>query len=170
MTSFELNALRDAALIANVRRFVGETCHHLLEDADICSRVVLATHEMLDNAIRHAANAGSASQATEASRLKVTLQRDESEAVVAIETTNAIDEQHAATLRDVLAEIAQSSDREAFYVALIRRIADRAESSWLGLGRVHAESELGLSSRFEGGLVHLRAEGRFPLEASRRLP
>lgn len=164
VTTFELSAPRDAALIANVRRFVGELCQHLLEDSDIASRVVLATHEMLDNAVRHAA----ADRRSTPSQLKVTLKREDREASVVIDTTNAVDEARAATLRRVLDEIAQSTDRAEFYVALIRRIAARAEATWLGLGRVHAESELGLSGRFEEGLVHLRAEGRFPLDAGRR--
>jgi hypothetical protein len=154
-----MSVTRDTTLIATVRRFVGELCMRVLDDPNVTSRVVVATHEMLDNAVRYASREGS--------QIRVTVQRVRDEANVVIDTTNGLDADRARDLQRVLDELRAGSDRPALYLSLIRRAARREGGSGLGLGRVYAESELDLSGRFEDDVVHLRAEGRFSLEEQR---
>jgi anti-sigma regulatory factor (Ser/Thr protein kinase) len=51
--SFELNFRPNVALVSVVRRFVTEFYQRFLSDADGTSRVALATHELLENAVRY---------------------------------------------------------------------------------------------------------------------
>jgi hypothetical protein len=154
---FELSLFSpDMTLIATVRRFVSDLCTRAFDDDDITSRVVVATHELLDNAVRYSSR--------DASGIRVELQRVGDEVDVHIITRNRFDEAHGRELERLLDEMRASSDRATFYQTLIRRVAKRSENgSGLGLGRVHAEAELDLDSRFDTGIVHICAEGRFPL-------
>jgi Histidine kinase-like ATPase domain len=155
VTSFELSLVPDATLITTVRRFVGELCTRVLADADITSRVVVATHELLDNAVRYASR--------DASGIRVELQRLGEKVKVVIVTKNRLSDERGRRLRGLLDEMRASSDRAHFYRELLGRVARRVDGSGLGLGRVHAESELDVSGRFEEDLVLVRAEGAFPL-------
>ncbi|MBX3198054.1 MAG: ATP-binding protein [Labilithrix sp.] len=149
-TAFELSVSPDPTLIASVRRFVAELCGRVLADGDITARVVVATHELLDNAVRYATR--------DASRIRVELHHLGADVGVVIVTKNRLDEDRGRDLRRLLDDMKASSDRRAYYTALMRRVADGAG---LGLGRVHAEAGLDLSGRFEEDSVLIRAEGRF---------
>lgn len=155
--SFELSLSHDLSLVATVRRFVGELSKRILVDPDVASRVAVAAHELIDNAVRHASD--------DESRVKVTLRRTEAGGEVEIVTMNRASEERGAQVERLLEEMQQKIDRGAIYQTLLRRAARRTEGSGLGLGRVHAESELDLTGRFEEGVVHVRAEGRFEMNA-----
>ncbi|MDF2693332.1 MAG: hypothetical protein K0S65_1715 [Labilithrix sp.] len=152
VASFELVLTSDETLVATVRRFVGELCVRVLIDPDVTSRVVIATHELLDNAVRHAAG--------DASGIRVELARFGEEVGVVIVTRNRIDEVHGRVLQGVLDEMHTSADRETFYRDLLGRVA-RMDGSGLGLARVFAEAGMNVSSRREEDVVILRAEGWF---------
>src|SRR5678809_476618 len=50
---FELNFKPNVALVSVVRRFVTEFYQRFLSDPDGTSRVALATHELLENAVKY---------------------------------------------------------------------------------------------------------------------
>lgn len=153
---FELNLLSpDTALLATVRRFVGELSGRVLADADVTSKIVLATHELLDNAIRHAAK--------DESGIRVELRRPSNFVDVVIVTKNRAADERRRVLELLLGEMHACSDRADYYQKLLDRVARRTDGAGLGLGRVYAESELDLSVRFEEGIVTTRAEGRLAL-------
>ncbi|MCW5835279.1 MAG: ATP-binding protein [Labilithrix sp.] len=152
-TAFELSVWPDPTIIASVRRFVAELCGRVLADGDITARVVVATHELLDNAVRYATR--------DASRIRVELHHLDRDVGVVIATKNRIDEDRGRELRRRLDEMRASSDRGAYYRALLRRAAEGVEGAGLGLGRVHAEAGLDVSGRFDDDSVLIRAEGRF---------
>lgn len=146
-----------------MRRFVGDLCLRVLEDADVTARVVVAAHELYDNALRHAP-AGE-------SRLRAEVMRSgPEEGTVLLATTNTVAGDREDVLRAVLAEVATATDRAAFYQSLLRRVARRGPSEapvGLGIGRVHAEAELLVSGSIVEGVVTIEARGRFPLRVAR---
>jgi len=154
-TSFELSLSPDAPLVVTVRRFVGELCGRFVADGDVTSRVIVATHELLDNAVRYASG--------DVTRIRVELHRLAEEIGVVIVTKNRLDEDRSRQLDSILGEMNASSDRAVYYRDLVRRAAEQVERSGLGLGRVHAEAGLDVSGRFEEDSVLIRAEGRFRL-------
>ena len=146
-----------------MRRFVGDLCLRVLEDPDVTSRVVVAAHELFDNAIRHASE-GESQLHVEVSRLGVAL--DEGEIVLA--TANAIAADRALLLSSFLEEIAASTDRGAFYQSLLRRVGRSEIPIGLGLGRIHAEAELDITGGVVDGVARIAARGRFPLRVVAR--
>ena len=146
-----------------MRRFVGDLCLRVLEDADVTARVVVAAHELFDNALRHATDGES--------RLRAEMTRSgPEEGTVLLATTNTVAADREEVLRAVLTEVATATDRAAFYQSLLRRVARRAPSEapvGLGIGRVHAESELLVRGSIVEGVVTIEARGRFPLRVAR---
>src|SRR5689334_7637909 len=53
MTAFELQFRPSATLIQVVRRFVFDFYEGVLDDPDTVARVALATHELLENAVKY---------------------------------------------------------------------------------------------------------------------
>lgn len=153
---FELSVAPEAITIASVRRFLGELCARLLSNREITSKVLVATHELLDNSIRH-----SSSQA--ASGIRVELHRSVQDVRVVIVTRNHASDVRKSELTRIIDEVHASSERASFYQVLLERVAKGIDGAGLGLGRVHVEADFDLSVRFEEDVVIVRAEGRFPL-------
>ena len=161
--SFELCVPRDGSssstsILPMVRRFVRELCMRTLFDPDVTTRVVVASHELLDNAVRHGERDGSS--------IRVSIARTASEADVVIDTSNFVDALRASALREFLAMLAREG-ASPHYACALQRIAsspvETAMPGGLGLGRVQAEAAFVLSCRFEDEMAHVRARGRFPL-------
>jgi hypothetical protein len=180
VTSFELAIAPDQTLVATVRRFVGELCARVLDDPDITSRVIVATHELLDNAVRHASTPwsvfgdtsalgstnvlamtrSSADALAHTTTIRVELERHSDDVGVVIQTRNRIDADRGRMLKRLFEEMQAASDRAAFYRELIGRAA-RMDGWGLGLGRVYAEAGMDLTRRLEDDIVVIRAQGRY---------
>jgi anti-sigma regulatory factor (Ser/Thr protein kinase) len=156
----ELSFSPNVSLIATVRKFVGEFYERVLGDADVTSRLVVATHELLENAVRYSADG--------LSSIRIGVRRDGDEVHVAIDTRNKTKPDNREELVKLLDEMKASPDRLSFYQFLMRRSAKRSEGSGLGLGRIHAESEMDLSCELVEDVVSLRAEARFQSKAGVR--
>ena len=153
----ELSFSPNLNLISTVRRFVAEFYERILGDARMTSRLVVSTHELLENAVRYSVDGQST--------IRISVEAAEpSTAEVSIETRNRTTPEAIATLRNLLAEMHAAPERDAFYQTLLRRNALRDDGSGLGLGRIFAESEMDLSCEFESDLVRLRAVAHFPLK------
>lgn len=158
---FELRVSPDVTVVATVRRFVGDLCARIFTDPDVISRVIVATHELLDNAARYAL--------ADTCWVRVEVQRAGDEAGVVIVTENRVNEERRRELAEVIDELTASVSRESYYQDVLRRVANRPEEGGLGLARVHAESELCLSSTLHGDVVQVRAAGRFSLSTGAAL-
>ena len=149
------------SLIATVRRFVEELYVKMLQSAVVTSRLVVATHELLENSVRYSVDGRS--------RIRVGVHRSGSECRVEIATQNRASEADRAALASLLDELRSAPERGRIYQTLMSRSAKRETGSGLGLGRIYAESELDFACEIDGETVNLVAEGLFEVDGGGRL-
>jgi hypothetical protein len=151
---FELAFSPNMRLVATVRRFVNEFYSEVLGDPETTSRLTVASHELLENAVKYAAD-GSTSI-----HIDVRPVEGDASTVVTIDTRNRTDAKHVAALRAIIDELSNATDPMAFYQTLMKRSARRPDGSGLGLGRIHAEADMSLTCEIAGDAVTLRAQAR----------
>lgn len=150
---FELSFSPNVQLVSTVRRFVSEFYTQALVSEDITSRVAVATHELLENAVRYSVDGNTT--------IRIGIKVVSSRIRVAIDTCNRANDATLVTLRHTLDELIAAPDAEAHYQVLMRRSMKRVDGSGLGFGRVWAESGMRVSYRVEGDVVRIRAEANF---------
>ena len=155
---FELNFSPNARLVPSVRRFVSEFYSHVLASPDFTSQLAVATHELLDNAVRYSLDGNTS--------IRIGIKRLPRSTRVTIDTRNRAPAMSIDAMRTVLDELASAADPDAHYQVLMRRSAKRVDGSGLGLGRVRAESGMALSYEVEEDSVHVRALANFEAVAS----
>jgi anti-sigma regulatory factor (Ser/Thr protein kinase) len=128
----ELRFSPNVKLISTVRRFVGEFYERVLGDAEITSRLVVATHELLENTVRYSLDGQSG--------IRIGVRRYAGMVHVVIDTNNRTDAKHRAELMALLEEMQASGSRASFYQTLMRRSVKRLEGS---------ESEMDLTCTLE---------------------
>ena len=153
----ELNFRPNVDLISVARRFVSDFYEEILADPDATSRVALATHELLENAVKYAIDG------TTTLRIEVT--RKEVGSSVKISTRNRTTPGHVATLQSTFDEMHGEPDAFAFYQRLMHKNARRQGGSGLGLARIRAEGEMSMTCEFEADYVSILAETQ--IEAGR---
>lgn len=130
---FELNFKPNVQLVSVVRRFVTEFYQRFLSDPDGTSRVALATHELLENAVKYSKD-GETTIRIEVEQTKPKLVR--------IVLRNRAEAANIAAIRDVLDGVSKAEDSFAFYQQLIQAKSKKREGSGLGLARICAEGEM----------------------------
>ena len=144
-----------AELIGIVRRFVADLYGHALGDAETVSRITLATHELLENAVRNTTDQGTSI------RIRVDTAPDGT-ATVVVQTWNRASPENIAKAVALIEEAANTDDPFALYQRLMRETAKRTDGSGLGLVRVRVESDFSLSHRVEGDTLHVVATWTSP--------
>ena len=146
----ELSFERKPELVSIVRRFVSDFYDRTLGDPDATSRVALATHELLENAVKYSRD-GRAKVRIDVSGIGECVR-------VRIRTTNRGTPEDAEHIRRTIAEMT-SMDANVYYLTLMRRNASRTDGSGLGLARIHAEAEMAMSvSCGKNGTITVSAE------------
>jgi anti-sigma regulatory factor (Ser/Thr protein kinase) len=130
---FELNFRPNVQLVSVVRRFVTEFYQRFLSDPDGTSRVALATHELLENAVKYSKDGETT--------IRIEVEQTTPK-IVRIVLRNRAEPENIAAIREVLDGVNQAQDSFAFYQTLIAAKAKKREGSGLGLARICAEGEM----------------------------
>jgi hypothetical protein len=125
----------------------------VLGDAEVTSRMTLATHELLENAVRYSSDGNTS--------IRIGVQRADDVVLVTIDTRNRAPTEHIQVLCGTLDEIAAAPDPAQHYQTMMRRSSKHREGSGLGLGRIRAEGGMEMAYRVDGDIVFLRAHARF---------
>jgi hypothetical protein len=145
----ELNFRPNVTLVSVVRRFVSDFYSKALDDADGTSRVALATHELLENAVKYSKDGETTI------RIEVTLAPGPKQ--VSIRLTNRAAPEHVAAIREILDGVAKAESAFLFYSQLITRRAKVKTAGGLGLARICAEGEMTLSLEVDGEMTSMQA-------------
>ena len=146
---FELCFRPCVELVSTVRRFVSDFYATVLKDADLGSRLALATHELLENAVKYSTSPETT--------LRVEIMR--ATGVATVTSWNDTDLAHITTIRRLFQEMAESNPT-SYYESLLRGEIEAVSASGLGLARVGAEAEMGLGYDVTGTRVCIRAQTR----------
>ncbi|MRG97706.1 hypothetical protein [Polyangium spumosum] len=149
-TAFELSFQPNVELISIVRRFVSDFYDRMIEDRDTVSRMALATHELLENAVKYASDG--------ATFLSITFEPGETTSTVSIRLVNRADAEHIAAVAAIFEEMSRHDDPFSHYQVAMARSAKRKVGSGLGLVRVRAEGEMTMSHTIEDDRVTILAQ------------
>jgi len=149
-TAITLDFEARGKIISTTSKFVKELYDGMLADPDATSRVVLTTHELLENTAKYASDG--------LTHMQVAVAEREGQNYVQIQTRNRATPARLEELRRFLDEISESHDPIATYYQFIARSAERSEGSGLGLARIRAEGEMDLAYTVDGDEVTIVAE------------
>jgi anti-sigma regulatory factor (Ser/Thr protein kinase) len=155
---FELEFTPNIRLVPIVRRFVSDFYGEVFEDLEVVGRLALATHELMENAVRH--NAGGEA------RLIVELREVAGEKCVSVRIGNPAGPEDIDRLSRLLTAMGQAPDPLQFYLQLMRQTARQEEGSGLGLTRIRVEGEMELSHVVQGAWVEITARTTCPARLS----
>jgi hypothetical protein len=146
----ELSFPNRPELVSIVRRFVGDFYERTLQSPEATSRLALATHELLENAVKYARDG----------RAKVRIDVTEvgQQVRVRVRTRNRAKPEDAEHIRQAIQEMS-AGDANLYYMNLMRKNASRRDGSGLGLARIHAEADMAMSvTCSKNGTVTISAE------------
>jgi len=155
---FELEFTPNIRLVPIVRRFVSDFYGEVFEDAEVVARVALATHELMENAVRH--NSGSEA------RLAVELRDVAGEKLISVRIGNPAWPADIDKLSRLLDAMGQAPDPLQFYLQMMGQTARQEEGSGLGLTRIRVEGEMQLSHTVQGEWVEITARTTCPSRLS----
>jgi hypothetical protein len=136
-------------LILAVRQFIS-TFYDRLLDSEAGEMVSMATHELLENALKYSAE--------DRATLSIEVTPEGANRHVVIRIRNRSSEEHIRPLQALFDGISQYPDPMEHYVALMRETSKRKEGSGLGLARLRAEAGMELHLELEGSEVCLTAQ------------
>jgi len=150
---FELSFSPNVNLVSTVRRFVSQFYAELLLDGDVTSQLAIATHELLDNAVKYSSDGNTS--------IRIGISAREGTATIAICTKNRATPENIATARRSLDGLNSAADPHSHFQSLMRDTSRRADGSRLGLARVRTESDMSISYEVAEDIFQLRAIATF---------
>ncbi len=144
----------EGKLIGRTSKYVCDFYDSVLADPDASARVMLAAHELLENASKYSSDG--------VGQLHIELRDDEGAeyGVVRICSSNRARPDRLGDLKRFFDENQECADALALYDRMIARSAIRNRGSGLGLARIRAEAEMDLSYSLKGDQVTITAEAR----------
>lgn len=146
---FEMSFCPSLEFVSLVRRFIGTFYLHVLGDADLASRVALATHELLENAVKYSSD-GEAN-------IRLVIAALTTHPMIELRTRNRTSPGQAAALARNIQEMNALKDPFNSYQTLMRRSANSGVTGGLGLGRIAAEAEMEVSCDVHDDMVEVFA-------------
>jgi anti-sigma regulatory factor (Ser/Thr protein kinase) len=132
-------------LVSTVRRFTGEFYRRVLVDQELASRLALATHEMLENAVAYADD--------EETAIRIEVDGD----MLSVRTWNRATPERLASMKASIDRVMAASDPDLYYQEMMSVAARRNDGSGLGLARVRHEAEMNLSYEIDNDRACIRA-------------
>jgi anti-sigma regulatory factor (Ser/Thr protein kinase) len=126
-----------------VRRFVEKIHRGVVRNDDDISRLAMATHELLENAVKFSVDGGAS--------LRIEIEDDS----VCITTRNRAALADLDDLRAIASELEQAANPMVVYLALMKRAPTLRGG--LGLGRVAAEADMQIGLELDGDIVQIQA-------------
>ena len=149
MPFIDLSFAPSFQLISRVRGFVREFYGETLNDDDLVSRLEVATHEMLENAVKGSSD--------DLARIRIEL-LDAQPSKLVIRTWNRASASDLEEVSKRIRALNSADDPLAHYQTLMESSAGRSDGSGLGLGRVRAEAEMEVSHSVDGDTLCITAE------------
>jgi hypothetical protein len=143
----ELSFSPNLLIVQDVHEFVLKFCGRVLMDDDASTRLGLAAHELLENAVRYAEDGETG--------LRIDVKGDAGDVV--LRTWNRASSDHLQRLSQLFAEMQSENDPFAHYLTLMHRAVRKKQGSGLGLARIRAEAGMSLSQTVSEGALHLVA-------------
>lgn len=141
---FHLVLQPNIGLVSTIRRFTNELYTRVL-DKGLASRLALAVHEVLENAIAY-------SDGTE-TEFRIDIDND----MVNVRTWNRAAPERIAAIKAGIDHLMASSDPDAYYQEQMNVTSKRTDGSGLGLARVRNEADMTLSYEIDEDRVCIRA-------------
>jgi hypothetical protein len=135
--------------VSLARRFVYDVYTDILRDADLAWRLGMATHELLENAVKYSSDG--------AMTLRITTETIKGQDTLVLSVSNAATPTHAQILGDFFAEMAKYEKPSQYYETLVKRASERDEGSGLGLGRICTEANMSLTCQINDNIVCIKA-------------
>ncbi len=136
-------------LIPFVRKFVTDFYLRVVADRDAVSRVALATHELLENAVRYSVDGET--------RVRIEVPQDKKNTIL-VRTWNRTNPAHIEVVKGMFEDMLAEKDAFAYYQKMMRRTAKLEDESGLGLARIRAEADMDLKYSVDDGFLCIHAE------------
>ena len=145
MPYFHLEFRPNIKLVSTVRRFTGEFYRRALVNQELSSRLALATHELLENAVAYATDPETA--------IRIEIEDE----LLTVKTWNRATPERIAGLRTLLDTITNAEDPKQFYQELLEASLAHTDTSGLGLARVRSEADMSITYEIDNDRVAIRA-------------
>lgn len=152
--SFDMSFAPTTRIVSVVRRFVLSLYERILADDAMSSQLALATHELLENAVKY--------NIDDATMLRVTMTpqtESTSEVAVTIRTRNRATPENLRIAERLITQVREAEDPFMFYQQLITASAE-ASGSGLGLARIRAETAMTIDFSIDGDQIEIVAHAQ----------
>jgi hypothetical protein len=143
--SFHLIFRPNIRLVSTVRRFIGEFYERVLVDQEVASRLALATHELLENAVSYSTDPETS--------IRIEVDKEK----LTIKTWNRSTYERITELRCLLDDLTSAETPEKFYQQMLEKTLGRPDGSGLGLARVRLEADMNLAYEIDQDRVCILA-------------
>ena len=135
--------------VSLARRFVYDVYTDILKDTELAWRLGMATHELLENAVKYASDG--------AMTLRITTERVREQEMLVLSVSNTASPANAQILAGAFEEMGRYEKMSDYYEMLVKRASEREEGSGLGLGRIRMEASMSLSCEVNDNVVCIKA-------------
>jgi hypothetical protein len=152
-TSFDMCFAPTTRIVSVVRRFVLSLYERILMDGEVSSQLALATHELLENAVKY--NIDDETML----RVSVVPQSESlSDMTVTIRTRNRATPENLRSAQRIITRVKEAEDPFTFYQELMMASVMMPDGSGLGLARIRAETELKIDFNIDGDCIEIVAQ------------